>query len=161
MICAPSMIASNVGFVTLHKNDPAYPQFITYHCIIYQQVLCSKVMNYAHVKIINVIHARPLQHWLFKAVLDEVSAQYGDLLYTEVRWLNKGKVLQGFEQLIPEIKSFLQERRDSHEELDDPQWLADLAFLSDITYKLNKVYLELQGQMKTATNDNFSKCLHK
>ena len=87
---------------------------------------------------------------LFKALLDEVSAQYGDLLlYTEVRWLSRGKVLQRFEQLIPEIQSFLQERGDSHEELDDPQWLADLAFLTDITSKLNELNLELQGQMKT------------
>ncbi len=152
---APSMIGSNVGFVALCKNDPAFPQFISYHCIIHQQVLCSKVINYEQVmkvvvKIINSIRARPLQHRLFKALLDEVSAQYGDLLlYTEVRWLSRGKVLQRFEQLIPEIKSFLQEKGDSHEELDDPQWLADLAFLTDITSKLNELNLELQGQMKT------------
>ena len=85
---APKIIGSKVGFVTMCENDPTFPQFISYHCIIHQQALCSKVINYEHimkvvVKIVNSIRARPLQHRLFKALLDEVSAQYGDLvLYT-------------------------------------------------------------------------------
>lgn len=113
----PSIIGSNVGFVAQCKNDPVFLQFINYHCIIHQQVLCSKVINYEHimkviVKIINSIHARPLQQRLFKAFLDEVNAQYGGfLLYTEVLWLSRGKVLQRSEQLIPEIKSFFFARK--------------------------------------------------
>ena len=152
---APSMIGANVGFVTLCKNDASFPQFISYHCIIHQQVLCSKVVNYEHVmkvviRIINSIRARALQHRLFKSLLDEVDAQYGDLvLFTEVRWQNRGNVLKRFEHLIPEIKGFVQQRGDSYEELDDPKWLADLAFLTDITSKLNELNLELQGQMKS------------
>ena len=149
------LIGANVGFVTLYKNDESFPQFISYHCIIHQQVLCSKVVNYEHVmkvviKIINSIRARALQHRLFKSLLDEVDAQYGDLvLFTEVRWLSRGNVLKRFEHLIPEIKAFVQERGDSYEELDDPKWLADLAFLTDITSKLNELNQELQGQMKS------------
>lgn len=68
-----------------------------YHYIMHQQVLCSKVINCEHVmkvvmKMINSIHARPLQHRFVQALLDEMSAQYGDLLYTEVHWLSRGKV---------------------------------------------------------------------
>ena len=75
----------------LHKltsittDGASFPQFISYHCIIHQQVLCSKVVNYEHVmkvvvKMINSIRARALRHRLFKSLLDEVDAQYGDLV---------------------------------------------------------------------------------
>ncbi len=79
---ALSVTGSNAGFVALCKNDPAFPRFVSCHCIIRQQVLCSKVIHCEHVmkvvvKIINCVCARPLQHRLFKALLDEVSAQYG------------------------------------------------------------------------------------
>ena len=60
------------------------------------------------VKLINSIRAKALQHRLFKALLDELDAAYGDLLlHAEVQWLSRGKVLQRFVDLLPEIKTFL------------------------------------------------------
>ena len=65
------------------------------------------------VKVINSIRAKALQHRLFKALLlDELdSAACGDLLLrADVRWSSRGKVLQRFVDLPPEIKTLLSEK---------------------------------------------------
>ncbi|XP_069502334.1 general transcription factor II-I repeat domain-containing protein 2-like [Ambystoma mexicanum] len=154
---APAMIGRNIGFVALCRRDPDYPEFRSYHCIIHQQLLCSKVLNYQHVmtvvlKMVNSIRARSLQNRLFKSLLDEMDAHYGFLLFhTEVRWLSRGKVLQRFLDLLPEIIVFLEGRGEQVEQLSNPKWLSDLAFLNDLPSKLNALNLELQGQDKTIT----------
>ncbi|KAK0131081.1 SCAN domain-containing protein 3 [Merluccius polli] len=74
------------------------------------------------VKLINSIRAKVLQHRLFKALLDQLSTAYVDLfLHVDVRWLSRGKVLQRFVDLLPEIKTFLETRNEKHEELLDVQ----------------------------------------
>jgi hypothetical protein len=89
-------------------------------------------------KVVNWIRARPLEHRLFKHLLDEIEAHYGDLiLHTEVRWLSRGKVLFRFQELLPAIVEFLQDRDDLPPQLKDSRWLLDLAFLIDLTAKLN------------------------
>ena len=82
-------------------------------------------MDFSHVmtlvvKVVNSIRAKALQHRLFKALLDELESAYGDLLlHADVRWLSRGKVLQRFVDLLPEIKMFLSTRNEEHEELSD------------------------------------------
>jgi hypothetical protein len=49
---------------------------------------------------------------------------------------------------LSEIKTFLKERGDKKAELEDEEWLFDLAFLSDFTGKLSDMHLELQGKNK-------------
>ncbi|XP_023243760.1 general transcription factor II-I repeat domain-containing protein 2-like [Centruroides sculpturatus] len=151
---APAMIGSGVVFITLCKNDAEFSNFVHYHCIIHQQALCTKVLHYEHVmkvvKIVNSIRARPLQSRLFKILTDELDAEYGTLmLHSEVRWLSKGKVLQRFVDLLPEIKLFVESRDETYEELNGHVWLSDLSFLTDITAKINKLNLELEGEQRT------------
>jgi hypothetical protein len=87
---APAMASENVGLIPLWKKVLAFPVIYSYHCVIHQQALCIKVINFQHVmsvvqKNLNLICARPLQHWLFKHLLDKIDAHYGDLpLHTEV-----------------------------------------------------------------------------
>lgn len=87
----------------------SFPDFHSYHCVIHQQALASKVVNFSHVmmlvvKIVNSIRSKGLQHRLFKSLLDEVDAEYGDLLlHAEVLWLSCGKLLQRVVELLPEI----------------------------------------------------------
>jgi hypothetical protein len=51
-------------------------------------------------KIANAICNRPLQHRISKYSLEEVDANYGDLiLHTEIRWLSRGNVLFKCEEL--------------------------------------------------------------
>lgn len=155
---APAMTGRHAGFIARCKSDPDFPTFLDYHCIIHQQAICAKVMGFEHVmkpvvKIVNSIRAKAKQHRTFKQLLEECDAAYGDLLlHTDVRWLSKGKVLQRFFSLLDEIKVFLEERQEDATLLADTEWVLDLAFLTDVTEKMNNLNLELQGKDKDVLN---------
>ncbi|KAL3279120.1 hypothetical protein HHI36_016634 [Cryptolaemus montrouzieri] len=58
------------GFVALCRANEDFPSYFSFHCIIQQQVLCSKVLNTEEImgiatKIVNSIRARSLQRRLF------------------------------------------------------------------------------------------------
>ncbi|CAG9791321.1 unnamed protein product [Diatraea saccharalis] len=152
---APSMTGKTNGFVALCRANEDLPSFFSFHCVIHQQVLCSKVLNMADVmsitmKIVNSIRARSLQRRLFKVQLEASESEHTDLLlHTDVRWLSRGKFLERFQELLPEIISFLDQRGDDTEILKSESWLCDLAFLTDVTGHLNSINLELQGKDKT------------
>ena len=92
------------------------------------------------------ICAKGLKHRQFQLFLENVNAQYKDLIYhLEVRWLSRGKVLELFFALIAEIENFLQEKNPTLSTrngasavklLSDHDWLLDLAFFVDITQHL-------------------------
>ncbi|XP_059152811.1 general transcription factor II-I repeat domain-containing protein 2B-like [Physella acuta] len=136
-------------------KEDSFSNFMSYHCIIHQEILCCKILPFEHVmkivtKIINSIRAVPLQHRLFKALLEGTEDKENYLiLHTEVRWLSKGKVLTRFVSLIEEIKTFINNRRENYDELADSGWLIDLGFLTDIMEKLNSLNLELQSKDKS------------
>uniref|UniRef100_A0A6P7GD25 Protein ZBED8-like n=1 Tax=Diabrotica virgifera virgifera TaxID=50390 RepID=A0A6P7GD25_DIAVI len=82
---APAMKGRNSGFIALCKRDPMFPKFASYHCIIHQEVLCSKVIPFQDIiqtvtKIINSIRAGAMQHRLFKLLLQENGAEFDDLI---------------------------------------------------------------------------------
>lgn len=82
--------------------------------------------------------------------MEELSTEYGDLLLpTEIRWLSKGL---RFLSLLGEIKEFMQSRGEDTLLLEDTEWTHDLAFLTDITGKLNSLSCELQGKNKTVAD---------
>jgi hypothetical protein len=62
-----------------------------FHCIIQQQVLCSKVIKIDNVfkkvaKTVNFIRVRELNHRIFTSLLKDLESDYEDLPYnTEVR----------------------------------------------------------------------------
>ena len=155
---APAMTGRHAGFIAQCKGDSDFPSFLHYHCIIHQQALCAKVTGFNHVmtpvvKIINSIRSKAKQHRTFKVLLEELSAEYGYLLlHTEIRWLSRGKVLQRFLSLLGEIKVFLQSKGEDASLLEDTEWILDLAFLTDITGKLNHLNCELQGKGKTVAD---------
>lgn len=144
-----------IGYLTQHIDVPSF------HCIIHQQALFAKnlclndVMKIC-VQIINKIRGghNALNHRKFKAFLEEVEADYGDiLLFTEIRWLSRGRSLERFFELREEILEFLKldESQDckkfvSH--LSDNDFVIRLAFLSDFCNKLNELNLLLQGENK-------------
>ena len=70
-----------------------------------------------------------------------------------MRRLSWGKFLQRFRELWPEIKEFfLINKNAENKQLNDNQWLLDLACLIDLTSVLNELNLELQGKDKTVVN---------
>ncbi|KAK0154682.1 General transcription factor II-I repeat domain-containing protein 2 [Merluccius polli] len=155
---APAMTGRHSGFIARCRRDPDFPRFLNYHCIIHQQAICAKVMGFDHVmtpvvKIVNSIRSKATQHRSFKLLLEELSAEYGDLLlHTEIRWLSRGRVLQRFLSLLGEIKEFMDSRGQDTALLQDAEWKLDLAFLTDITGKLNHLNCELQGKDKNVTD---------
>ena len=127
---------------------------IKLQCIIHQEVLASKVTHLdisglmsTVVKIINFVLARGLNHRQFRSLLEEMNAQYQNLVhFCEVRWLSRGAMLQQFYDLRNEIVTFLKQKNASFgiDELGDPDWLTDLVFLTDFTSHINKLNLQLQ-----------------
>ena len=139
---APSMVSGNKGFSSLmvkHCQDRGFKQPIKkLHCIVHQEALCAKsakmrsVMSVA-VKVVNFVLARGFNHRQFRDLLMEADAQYGDLLYyCEMRWLSRGRMLERLYNLRKEVSAFLCSKGADFPEFNDPGWLCDLAFLTDI-----------------------------
>ena len=77
------------------------------------------------------------------------------LLQTDVRCCRREKFLQKFWRTRPNIKIFCAAGLAKHKQLNDSQWLLDLAFLTDRINTLNDFNLELQGK----ENSNINKCV--
>ncbi|KAL3286378.1 hypothetical protein HHI36_000888 [Cryptolaemus montrouzieri] len=144
---APAMTERKNGFVALCRANEDFPSFFSFHCIIHQRVMCSKVLNTKKIigiatKILNSIRACSLQRRLFKLQLEDIeSAEHTDLVHhTDVWWLS----IERFQELLPEVTAFLDERGDDTQMLKNEKWLTDLAFWTDITIHLNTINLKLQ-----------------
>lgn len=125
-------------------------EVIALHCIIHQQALCSKCLNFDNVmsvvKCINHIRSWALKRWEFCTFFEEIESEYEDVLYfTRVRWLSRGNVLKRVFELKTEVKAFVEKDGMAVPVLSDQKWLMDLAFLVDITQELNVLNKRLQG----------------
>ncbi|GFX53602.1 uncharacterized protein TNCV_2327171 [Trichonephila clavipes] len=133
------MVGNRIGFIALCNKDEEISSFTSYHCIIDQQVLCSKILKSNDImqiafKIVNSIRSRSLQRRQFRELLEETESAYGDLLlHTDVRWLSHGVVLKRFRIRLPEIKKNLQMKEEHITELEEEKWLMKLAFFSAIS----------------------------
>ncbi|XP_023227897.1 general transcription factor II-I repeat domain-containing protein 2A-like [Centruroides sculpturatus] len=152
---APAMIGKKEGLVKLIENDAIAVEnsrLMKYHCILHQENLCAKALKMDHVmqivvKTVNFIRARGLYHRQFQEFLKNIDAEYSDIVYfAEIRWLSRGQMLKRFYDLLNEIKSFMTSKAKSVPEFDDANWLADLAFLVDLTGHLNDLNTRLQGK---------------
>lgn len=160
---APSMTGRKSGLVgLLRENGVTCP---TIHCIIHQGALCGKSVKQDQVfktviKIINMIRGgnRSLLHRQLRQFLMETEAGYGDLLmYNHVRWLSAGKCMERFFTIRKQIPAFLSEYVSSdttelEEKFQDPEFLRQLAFLTDLTNHLNSLNLSLQGRNQTISD---------
>lgn len=151
---APAMTGERNGMASMvcRKVRESGGEAVKMHCIIHQEALCAKTVKVNDVmdtvvKTINLIRAKALNHRQFQTFLSEIEAEYGDVIYhSDVRWLSRGSVLQRFYSLRSEIDRFLKEKGKPLHELNDPLWLADLAFLVDLTSHLNTLNKNLQGK---------------
>lgn len=116
-----------------------------------KQLLCKRNLSDEAVKTVNFIKARPLNSRLFSVLCDEMGSEHRQLLlHTEVRWLSRGKVLARLYELRDEVSLFLLDTKfDLSGRFNDADWLAKLAYLSDIFEHLNGLNRSLQGKSFT------------
>ena len=128
------------------------------HCVIHREMLASRKMSpelnnvlQDVIKIINHIKVHALNSHLFVQLCEEMDTEHTRLLlYTEVRWLSKGRSLARVSELGEPLQRFLLEKQSplaAH--FSDREWVAKLASLCDIFNLLNKLNLSLQGRMTT------------
>ena len=151
---ARAMSGAGIGLVGLLKSalreKKLSDNIAVFHCIIHQQNLCAKTLNYKHVfgpviKAVNFIRARGLNHRQFQKFLNDLNSAHQDLLYfTDVRWLSKGRMIKRFYNLREEVVQFLKKKGQPMHEMEDESWICDLAFLVDITKHLNDLNTKLQ-----------------
>ena len=131
----PSMLGANQGlqgFVNKWREENDFAPVTWHHCILHQESLAAKSLEMSNVTRVvistaNWILANSLNHRKFKKFHADVDADNGDLvMFTAVRWLSRDKCLKRFYDLIPEIKTFVQEKNDIPQ-LRNEEWVADLA----------------------------------
>ncbi|KAK1345457.1 LOW QUALITY PROTEIN: hypothetical protein QTO34_007914 [Cnephaeus nilssonii] len=83
----------------------------------------------------------------FSALLLEVDSTYsGLLIYNNVRWLSRGKILECFVECFEEIKVFLDDKDlGNFPQLNDDKWVNTLMFFTDLSVHINELNLKLQG----------------
>ncbi|CAM1319473.1 Uncharacterised protein r2_g2779 [Pycnogonum litorale] len=154
---APAMIGKDRGFVKLLENHIGH-KILNFHCIIHQESLVAKISSQRLIPVMNtvviivnfIVSRSSLTHRQFKSLLEEMESEYVDLpLYSHVRWLSRGNVLNKFVSCLEHIKVFLNEKEQHFPELNDKEWLCKLMFLTDITKHLNELNLRLQGKRQT------------
>jgi len=92
-----------------------------------------------------------VKHGQFRSLAEEFLGEFSDLtIHAEVRWLSRGKVLDRFIELLPAVRTFLDEmgRRDLLAHLVEDTFVCNTAFLTDITRHLNALNLKLQGKQR-------------
>ncbi|CAB4059488.1 unnamed protein product [Lepeophtheirus salmonis] len=130
------------------------PDVIAVHCINHQENLNTKLINMDHinsvvVKTVNYLRSRGLYHREFQEFLRHLESQSDDVIYfTKVCRLSRATTLQHFWLLLDEIILFLKLKQKKVQEMCDPLWRMDLAFLNDISQKLSQLNVKFQGQKK-------------
>ena len=115
---APALTGKHNGFITLFKESVDHG-ILSYPWLIHQQQLCAQELHMKHlmtnlVKAVNFIRSWGLNHREFKAFSDEVGSGHEDVVYfSNIRWLSKAATLKRFQLLLPEIKVFLEERKQN------------------------------------------------
>jgi len=110
------------------------------------------VLKVSHVtdvvtKIVNFIRAQALNRRQLVWLLEEHDTEHGDIGYhSTVRWLCLGKVLKTFWDLKAEIREFCEKKGKDIPELSDGDWMADLAFVVDVTALMNELNTKLQAR---------------
>ncbi|XP_060119664.1 general transcription factor II-I repeat domain-containing protein 2-like [Heteronotia binoei] len=157
---APLMLAGEAGVAAKLKEKlvTANPQhqFFSFHCILHQETLCSKTLKMDNVtsvviETVHFIQARDLDQRQFSHLLEESMIREGVPYHTEVRWLTRGAVLKCFYELRSEIQIFMDKEGKAVPELQDNEWLQDLAFMVDITEHLNSLHTKMQDRNKVVT----------
>ena len=149
---AAAMIGERLGVISRIKQ--LAPECASTHCFIHKESLATKKLSTKLndvlcevVKVIDYIKGSAVNSRLFVLLFDDMQADYRQLLFhSSVRWLSRGKVLSRVYELQNELEVFLHDRKPDWAKLFcDEQWLALLAYLTDI-FVIIILALTLQGK---------------
>uniref|UniRef100_A0A8C4X772 SPIN-DOC-like zinc-finger domain-containing protein n=1 Tax=Erpetoichthys calabaricus TaxID=27687 RepID=A0A8C4X772_ERPCA len=156
---ARAFSGKNVGIVKLLKNklqaQDTDSDILSFHCILHQESLCKAALDLKHVvdpivSVVNTIRVRTIHHRQFKSFVEDVEAEYEDVIYhNSVRWLSLGKVIKRVWALQNEILLFLDMKEISHDfvtKIGCEEWRYEMMFAADVFEKLNELNVTLQGK---------------
>ena len=149
---AAAMTGKRTGLWTRVRDNVPTATFT--HCMIHRESLASKEMSSEMksvfdqaITIVNFIKSRPLNS-VSAALCSDMDLDHVQLLmYTEVRWLSRGKVFNRLYELRDVLREFLgEESPQLAAHLNDNLWVASLVYLADIFEQLNKLNSSIQGK---------------
>ncbi|XP_029652575.1 general transcription factor II-I repeat domain-containing protein 2A-like [Octopus sinensis] len=132
----PSMTGGTNGFTKKFLDTIGSQEIVVNHCIIQQERLCTKVLDFTGVmtsvvQCVNYIRARGLNHRQFKSFSEELDSGYPDVVhFSAVCWLSRAATQKRFWNLRKEIGSFMINKQQDAAYLNDDDWLNDTAFLT-------------------------------
>ena len=130
------------------------------HCFIHRFALWTKVLPdkllmclNRVVKIVNFVKTSALSTRLFK-VCEDLGSDHNCLLYhTEVCLLSRGNTTKRLFEMRNGLLLFLHQKdHDFQNNLEDEEFIARLAYLSDIFEAFNHLNLSFQGQNCTVVD---------
>ena len=150
---APAMLGTNSGFNA--RLAQVAPNSTTIHCMIHREALASRTLPDSlnsilkiTIKMVNHIKSSALNTRIFRQLCSEMDAAHLNLLYyTQVRWLSRGNVILRVFELREELKAYFRSHKKDEfvDNLESPEWLVRLCYLSDIFQRLNELNRSLQG----------------
>ncbi|XP_037005248.2 zinc finger MYM-type protein 6 isoform X4 [Artibeus jamaicensis] len=131
------------------------------HCFIHREHLAAEKLSpclheilLQSAQILSFIKTNALNSRMLTILCEEMESEHVNLpLPAEVRWISRGRILTRLFELRHEIEIFLnQKHSDLANYFLDEEWVARLAYLSDIFSLINELNLSLRGTMTTLFN---------
>ena len=100
------------------------------------------------VNVVNYIRGRAQKHKMSTKLCEGMEASYKRLLlYSEVRWLSRGRVLSKVFELKKKLGTFFLVEKDQRAtNFSNSFWSAKLSYMACIFEHLNKLNISLQGK---------------
>ena len=157
---AKAMIGKNKGAASILKQKSKSINPIlnikSVHCLLHRQALVGKIIKLNNILetvcvVVNKLR-KSCNHREFREFLENNEEDFNEIPYfTSIRWLSCGVTLKRFFDLRLSIVEYLKEKGEIIYELEDENWISDLAFLSDIFQHMNALNIQLQGKNKLIT----------
>ncbi|XP_055257985.1 zinc finger MYM-type protein 6 isoform X2 [Moschus berezovskii] len=131
------------------------------HCFIHREHLAAEKLSpclheilLQSAQILSFIKSNALNSRMLTILCEEMGSEHMNLpLHAEVRWISRGRILTRLFELRHEIEIFLnQKHSDLAKYFFDEEWVAKVAYLSDVFSLINELNLSLQGTMTTLFN---------
>ena len=148
---ALSMLGRKSRFTTHVKTVSSNATIV--HCSIHIFALCAKGFlrkcrrRFRVIKLTNFVKTSAVNTRLFKRLCEDFGSKRTCLLnYTEVRWLSKGNATRHLFKLPDKLLQFFREKNyDFQADLESKEFVARLAYLSEIFEVLNNFDMSFQS----------------